>query len=222
MIGERRENDPGRYDDKVPGTDRLTELRRFLAYDAWANGATLSSLEAARQVPPAALARMGHLVGAGRLWLGRLLGEPPAIVWPALDLAGCRAGLEELAERWQSYLAGMVPGTLEQGVDEVPGTREMVPGTQPARVAGSRSVEGGGGQVPGTWGRVPGTLEGVVRYVNSAGEGWSSRVEDVLMQVILHGAYHRGQIAADLRAVGAEPAYTDFIEAARRGLLPEP
>jgi uncharacterized damage-inducible protein DinB len=44
----------------------------------------------------------------------------------------------------------------------------------------------------------------------------------VLTHVVLHGAYHRGQIAADLRAAGLEPPYTDFIEAARRGEIPEP
>lgn len=159
--------------------DRLTEIRRLFAYEGWANRRALAALAAADPPPPAALARMAHVVGAGRLWLERMTGEksePPAVVWPDLDLAGCRAGWEELAWRWDEYLARLAEGDLAAHVD----------------------------------------------YVNSRGEPWSSRVGDVLTHVILHSAYHRGQIAADLRAAGAEPPYTDFIEAARRGEIPEP
>ena len=58
-----------------------------------------------------------------------------------------------------------------------------------------------------------------IAYVNSKGEPWSSTVGDVLEHVLLHSAYHRGQIAAEVRAAGAEPAYTDFIHAARNGLI---
>jgi uncharacterized damage-inducible protein DinB len=56
-------------------------------------------------------------------------------------------------------------------------------------------------------------------YKNSKGESWSSRVDDVLMHVIMHSAYHRGQIAADMRAAGLTPAYTDYIHGVRRGLV---
>lgn len=58
-----------------------------------------------------------------------------------------------------------------------------------------------------------------VDYVNSKGERWSSTVEDVLLHVVLHGAYHRGQVAASVREAGAEPAYTDYIHAVRQRLL---
>jgi uncharacterized damage-inducible protein DinB len=39
------------------------------------------------------------------------------------------------------------------------------------------------------------------------------------MQVIMHSAYHRGQIASDMRAAGFTPAYTDFIHAIRQGFV---
>ena len=58
-------------------------------------------------------------------------------------------------------------------------------------------------------------LEATVAYLNSKGEPWSSRVEDVLMPVVMHSAYHRGQIASEVRAAGNTPAYTDFIHAVR-------
>lgn len=65
----------------------------------------------------------------------------------------------------------------------------------------------------------PGALDDHVEYRNSKGEPWSSRVEDILMHVLLHSAYHRGQIALQMRASGLEPAYTDFIHAVRQGLV---
>jgi uncharacterized damage-inducible protein DinB len=65
----------------------------------------------------------------------------------------------------------------------------------------------------------PGALDAKVEYRNSKGEAWASRVEDVLMHVLLHSAYHRGQIALAMRAAGVEPAYTDFIHAVRQGIV---
>jgi uncharacterized damage-inducible protein DinB len=59
-------------------------------------------------------------------------------------------------------------------------------------------------------------LATAVEYVNSTGERWSSTVEDVLLHVVLHSAYHRGQVAAEVRAQGGRPAYTDFIHAVRQ------
>jgi uncharacterized damage-inducible protein DinB len=58
-----------------------------------------------------------------------------------------------------------------------------------------------------------------VPYVNSKGEEWSSSVEDMLLHTVLHSVYHRGQVAAEVRAGGGEPAYTDFIHAVRQGLV---
>jgi uncharacterized damage-inducible protein DinB len=62
-------------------------------------------------------------------------------------------------------------------------------------------------------------LLGSIRYKNSKGENWVSRKEDVLLHVVMHSAYHRGQIATDMRAAGFTPAYTDFIHAVRKGLV---
>lgn len=58
-----------------------------------------------------------------------------------------------------------------------------------------------------------------VAYKNSKGESWTSREDDILLHVITHSAYHRGQIASDLRAAGFTPAYTDFIHAVRQGCV---
>jgi uncharacterized damage-inducible protein DinB len=58
-----------------------------------------------------------------------------------------------------------------------------------------------------------------VAYRNSKGEPWTSSVQDILTHVILHSAYHRGQIASLVRAAGEQPAYTDFIYAVRQSLI---
>jgi len=63
------------------------------------------------------------------------------------------------------------------------------------------------------------SLDSKVEYRNSKGEPWSSRVEDILTHVLFHSAYHRGQIALQMRASGVTPAYTDFIHAVRQGLV---
>jgi uncharacterized damage-inducible protein DinB len=65
----------------------------------------------------------------------------------------------------------------------------------------------------------PGDFSEKIEYRNSKGEPWSSRVEDVLTHVLMHSAYHRGQVALEMRAAGAEPAYTDFIHAVRKGFV---
>ncbi|MGH7670969.1 MAG: DinB family protein, partial [Gemmatimonadaceae bacterium] len=54
-----------------------------------------------------------------------------------------------------------------------------------------------------------------VAYRNSAGKEFSSAVGEMLTQVATHGCYHRGQIAALVRAAGDEPQSTDFIAFAR-------
>jgi uncharacterized damage-inducible protein DinB len=57
--------------------------------------------------------------------------------------------------------------------------------------------------------------ERLVRYRNSAGAEFQSRLSDILLHVALHGTYHRGQVSLLVRTAGAVPATTDFIELAR-------
>jgi uncharacterized damage-inducible protein DinB len=58
-----------------------------------------------------------------------------------------------------------------------------------------------------------------VSYRNSKGEPWGSRKDDILMHLITHSAYHRGQVAMAVRASGSTPAYTDFIHSIRQGFV---
>lgn len=63
-------------------------------------------------------------------------------------------------------------------------------------------------------------LQRDVEYRNSAGTAFHSTIEDVLLQVMLHGSYHRGQVAQLLRQNGAEPVATDFIAFTRGAPAP--
>jgi uncharacterized damage-inducible protein DinB len=62
-------------------------------------------------------------------------------------------------------------------------------------------------------------LDTEITYTNSKGERYRNAVRDILMHVLMHGVYHRGQIAAAVRDRAGEPAYTDFIEAVRKGKM---
>lgn len=55
------------------------------------------------------------------------------------------------------------------------------------------------------------TLSTEVPYVNSAGQSFRNRVDDILLHVALHGSYHRGQVALLVREAGSKPASTDYI-----------
>lgn len=54
-------------------------------------------------------------------------------------------------------------------------------------------------------------LQRTIAYTNSAGLAFESTMEDMLLQVVLHGCYHRGQVAMVVRGAGGEPLPTDYI-----------
>jgi uncharacterized damage-inducible protein DinB len=79
-------------------------------------------------------------------------------------------------------------------------------------------------QLPGLWQSYltslgEAGLSRALAYKNTKGERFTSQKQDVLLHVVMHSAYHRGQIAADMRAAGFTPAYTDFIHAVRQGFV---
>lgn len=54
-------------------------------------------------------------------------------------------------------------------------------------------------------------LDSVITYKNFKGTEFYTSIFDILMHVVLHGTYHRGQIATIVRETGVAPVDTDFI-----------
>jgi len=64
-----------------------------------------------------------------------------------------------------------------------------------------------------------GDVSQTISYTNSKGEAWTSAIVDVLTHVVMHSAYHRGQVASHMRDNGKTPPYTDYIHGVRQGLV---
>lgn len=50
-----------------------------------------------------------------------------------------------------------------------------------------------------------------LKYKNYVGDYYENNVEHIMIHLVNHGTYHRGQIALLLRERGYEPVNTDFI-----------
>ena len=59
------------------------------------------------------------------------------------------------------------------------------------------------------------TLSAPMQYRTSAGQPFTTPVRDILMQVALHGQYHRGKINLLLRQDDLAPAPVDYISYVR-------
>lgn len=58
-------------------------------------------------------------------------------------------------------------------------------------------------------------LERIVNYTNQQGQPFQTPVRDILLQVALHGQYHRGQLNRRIVELGEKPAVFDYIVYAR-------
>lgn len=152
----------------------LEYIRRLFAYDDWANGEALRSLQAAGTPPPRSVKIMAHILAAEHVWLGRLKGDRTAVeVWPGSDLDQSDQQRAKLRAHWRAYLNVLTPEDLSRPV----------------------------------------------AYVNTLGDACTSTIQDILMHIVMHSAYHRGQIATGLGGAGHKAAYTDFIHSVRRGFI---
>ncbi len=55
------------------------------------------------------------------------------------------------------------------------------------------------------------SFDPILQYSNNAGDKFSNQISMIMIHVVNHGTYHRGQIAARIRELGYEPVNTDFI-----------
>ena len=63
----------------------------------------------------------------------------------------------------------------------------------------------------------PAALAREIAYSRSDGPTFTNTVEEILHQLVLHGMYHRGQVARGVRQGGGTPLPTDFIVFVRGG-----
>ncbi len=61
-------------------------------------------------------------------------------------------------------------------------------------------------------------LNDVIFYKNSEGVSFSSSIEEIFYHVVNHHSHHRGQITAELKAIGIQPIITDYIFYTRQEL----
>ncbi|MEM1054671.1 MAG: DinB family protein [Bacteroidota bacterium] len=54
-------------------------------------------------------------------------------------------------------------------------------------------------------------LDAPIRYENSRGVAFENTPRGILTHLLLHGAYHRGQLAHAIRQSGGSPPVTDLI-----------
>ena len=59
------------------------------------------------------------------------------------------------------------------------------------------------------------SLRAGITYRNSAGDQFTSTLEDILTHATMHGSYHRAQVAMLMRQSGETPTPTDYIAFAR-------
>jgi uncharacterized damage-inducible protein DinB len=55
-----------------------------------------------------------------------------------------------------------------------------------------------------------GLLE-TVAYTTSSNQAFETPARDILLHVLTHSGYHRGQVASRVREMGLVPAETDYI-----------
>lgn len=58
-------------------------------------------------------------------------------------------------------------------------------------------------------------LQGIVRFKTFAGVEFEKKIADILVHIVNHSTYHRGQIALLMRKGGLEPVSSDYIHWAK-------
>ena len=55
------------------------------------------------------------------------------------------------------------------------------------------------------------SLQSVIAYTNTKGERWQYPLWQIMQHVVNHSSYHRGQVTAMLRQLGAAVVMTDLL-----------
>ena len=96
----------------------LTHHRRMFAFDHWANLAALDAVAPHAEQVPKSLAWLNHILGAKRIWLARVLGEPPPFgVNPTFSATDLGTQFEVARDGWSRYLDTQTDADLTRVID---------------------------------------------------------------------------------------------------------
>jgi uncharacterized damage-inducible protein DinB len=173
-------------------------LRELYDYNAWARERQLeacAALSFEQFLRPLGSSfsslrdTLAHIMGAEWIWLERWRGRSPQ------TMPGVPEGLpfEETLRRWHEQFA-TVAALRERWHELERGLQAYLSGLDEA------------------------ALTGPIVYVNLQGRQWSYPLWRTLLHVVNHGTYHRGQVATQLRLLGAQAPEVDFLAAHDAGL----
>lgn len=54
-------------------------------------------------------------------------------------------------------------------------------------------------------------LDKMISYKNSKGGQFQNSIKDIILHIVNHSTYHRGQVATEFRKTGIEPVVSDYI-----------
>ncbi|MBL9030173.1 MAG: DinB family protein [Phycisphaerae bacterium] len=161
-------------------------LRRLHEFDRWGNRLALASIKSCEGVLLSQASRIGAAVDDVYERYARALAVMGHILWAQ--------------RRWLWRMGECEPPPEVMPVKEWPVSR----------------LEQEATDLDGLWARF---LEGItdedlaepVRYLGSDGQAYQDTVADIVTHVLMHGTYHRGQVAMLVKQCGGRPAETDFI-----------
>jgi len=93
----------------------LSHHRRLFAFDHWANLVALDAVALVAGRVPRAIERLNHILGASRVWLGRVTGEPPPFGHDAsFDVVELRREFEAARAGWEAFLDAQTDADLSR------------------------------------------------------------------------------------------------------------
>ena len=137
---------------------------------------------------------MAHCVWANRTWLCFVADQAPSDEWLRRRLSHILLG----ERAWFQRIRGEEPGREIWSLLTIPQLEDLSAAHEQIFT----------GLLDGDVGRV-------VPFQRFTGERYQSPVGDILLHLTLHGAHHRGQMAAYASAAGIAPVNTDLIEYCR-------
>jgi uncharacterized damage-inducible protein DinB len=172
-------------------------LRELYDYDSWARDRQLKACAALS--PEQFLRPMGssfsslrdtlaHLLAAQWIWHERWRGRS----WRTMPGVAEGLPLEEMRRRWNEQFP--TPGSLAERWRPL-----------------ERDIHGF------LMGLSDQDLAREIRYLNVLGEAWSYPLWRVMIHLVNHQTYHRGQVTTLLRQLGATAPATDFLVAHDEG-----